>query len=410
MSSATRQSISVRQARRLALVRAGLLKPEWLALPSRGAGGGKRARDAAHRVVQHFGYLQLDTVCIAGARSHTIVLLSRIAGMQPALGEDLLCGDGALFEYWGHEASWLPMELYPAFEFRRREFDKHPWWGDVVREHPKVARELTARIRDEGAIRSLDMDGRGSRGWWDLKTTKRVADALWSSGRLAIARRQNFQRQYDLIERVIPEALIEAPLPAADSYRMLLRLALQGHGWATRGTLAATWRLRNCREAIDSALDALIESGEVVACSMQPGRGERVQQGFILRDDLELAERLDSVRPRRDQGLLLSPFDPLLWDRNRVQQLFGFEALLEIFKPAPQRRFGYYCLPVLAGEQLIGRMDFKADHSAGALGVLSNRFENSGTSVSDCARADAAARHALSRYADALDLSPQGWP
>ena len=202
------ETLSIREVRRLALAKAGLLKPDWTGLPSRAAGGGRRARDAVGAILDHFGYLQLDTVSIAGARSHAIVLLSRLDGMDPVLGEELLRPGEAVFEYWGHEASWLPLELYPAFEFRRRAFRRHRWWSDIVGQHPKVARNLRRRIRAEGPLRSIDMEGEGSRGWWNLKTAKRVAAALWSSGELAIRERKNFQRTYDLARRVIPERVV----------------------------------------------------------------------------------------------------------------------------------------------------------------------------------------------------------
>ncbi len=400
-------SLSLRQVRRLAVARAGLLKPQWLELPARAAGSGKRARDAACRVVKHFGYLQLDTVSIAGARSHSIVLASRLAGFNPALGEQLLCADQRLFEYWGHEACWLPMALYPVFAFRRAEFDAHPWWGDVVREHPKVAKDLLRRIADEGAIRSLDMEGRGSRGWWDLKVTKRVADALWSCGELAIAKRVNFQRHYDLPERVIPPEYREHPLSKADALDKLLVHALQGHGWATTGTLASTWRLRNCRGEIEASLARLREAGRIVACDLRADkkRDGKLATGWLLAEDRELAQRLNKARPGHEQGVLLSPFDPLLWDRARVATLFGFEQLLEIYKPAPQRKYGYYCLPVLAGENLIGRVDLKAWRDEGKLQVLSKHYEPTAMADrSQAARTRAALASALQRYADAVGL------
>ena len=236
------ETLSTREARRLALARAGLLLPERTGLPRRASGGGARARRAAHAVVERFGYLQLDTVSIAGARSHALVLLSRLEGMDPELGEALLVPGAPLFEYWGHEVSWLPLDLYPAFEFRRRRFRHHPWWGDVVGEHPRLARDLLARIRDEGPLRSLDMEGEGSRGWWNLKTMRRVAAALWSSGELAIRERRGFQRTFDLTERLIPAALRERPLAEEDALELLLLRALDGHGWATTGTLALTRR------------------------------------------------------------------------------------------------------------------------------------------------------------------------
>lgn len=406
------ETLSVRQARRLALARAGLLKPLWTGLPERASGRGKRARDGALAVLERFGYLQLDTVSIAGARSHAIVLLSRLEGFDAALGEELLQPGEPVFEYWGHEASWIPLDLYPAFEFRRREFQHHPWWGDLVGEHPEVADRLRRRIREEGPLRSADMEGRGSRGWWDLKTAKRVATALWSSGELAIRERKSFLRSYDLAERVIPEEVRSRPLDEDGGIEVLLLRALSGHGWATTGTLASTWRLKNRRDQLQRILGKLEEEGEVVACELAAGAAtggsERPTAGWIRPADLELADRLDRVRPPRDEGVLLSPFDPVLWDRRRVEQLFGFEQILEIFKPAPQRVYGYYCLPVLAGEHLVARFDLKAETKAGELRVLSAHFEND-AGKGPPARDREAARVALERYAGALDLRPVGW-
>lgn len=400
--------ITVDAARRLALCRAGLLKPRWAGFPTSGRGRGKRARDAAHEIIRRFGYLQLDTVSIAGARSHVIVLLSRLPGFDPGLGEGLLAPDAPLFEYWGHEASWIPLELYPAFEFRRKAFRVHPWFGDVVRSHPQVARRLRKRIRDEGPIRSVEMEGRGSRGWWDLKKAKRVATALWSSGELAIRERRNFQRTYDLTNRVIPEDVRSRRMKRGEAFDTLLLRALAGHGWATGGTLAATWRLRNKKKEISAALARLTEQGEVIPCALE--EDGRRKAGWIRPGDLELASRLARVRPRRDEGVLLSPFDPVLWDRPRVRSLFRFDQVLEIFKPAPQRTYGYYCMPVLAGERLIARFDFKADRAAGKLHVLSCRFEETGSSRADSKEDVTAARAALTRYCDALELKPSSLP
>jgi uncharacterized protein YcaQ len=189
-------------------------------------------------------------------------------------------------------------------------------------------------------------------------------------------------------------------LDRAASLRQLLLAALGGHGWATTGTLAATWRLRNKREELATALAELVESGDIVACTLQSDADSsraRVR-GWCRPADLGLAARLERARPRADRPVLLSPFDPLLWDRGRVQLLFGFAQSLEIFKPAPQRVFGYYCLPVLAGERLVGRVDLKARPSAGRLDVLTSHHETD----------DAATREAVSaavrRYADALGL------
>jgi len=395
------ETISVREARRLALARAGLLKPEWTGLPRRAAGGGKRARAAALAVVERFGYLQLDTVSIAGARSHALVLMSRLDGLDPAVGEELLRPGAPLFEYWGHEASWIPLELYPAFAFRRRDFRAHPWWGDLIGAHPEVARGLLRRIRDVGPLRTVDMEGSGGRGWWDLKLTKKVATALWSRGDLAIRERTNFHRTYDLAERVIPDALRRRRLPLRAGLAVLLLRALAGHGWATTGTLAATWRLKNRKNELSAALGRLVERGDVMSCALA-APGGRATPGWIRPQDRELAARLESARPRGDRGVLLSPFDPLLWDRARVRRLFDFDQILEIFKPAPKRLYGYYCLPVLAGERLVGRYDLKTVRRRGALQVLSLRMET------DAARDAEAARAALARHAGMLDLVVEG--
>ncbi|MCH9650217.1 MAG: winged helix DNA-binding domain-containing protein [Deltaproteobacteria bacterium] len=410
------EKLTTRQARRLALAKAGLLKPEWLGLPRRARGSGKQAREAAHKILEHFGYLQLDTVSIAGARSHALVLMSRLGGFDPRLGEELLRPGEPLFEYWGHEASWIPHSLYPAFEFRRRDFQQHPWWGDLIGQHPKVADRLRGRIRDEGALRSVDMEGSSSKGWWDLKISKRVATAMWSSGELAIRERHNFQRSFDLVERVIPDHLRSQPLTRSESFEILLLKALDGHGWATTGTLASTWRLRNCRDDLKSALERLQEKGKVLPCTLEIQALEnralkkaagRTIQGWIQPTDLELAARLERIRPRKDRGVLLSPFDPVLWDRRRVELLFGFEQVLEIFKPAAQRVYGYFCLPVLAGEKLVARFDLKADRAQGQLQVLSRRYESSGNSTTVHSWEAEAAQSALETFQKSLGLQPR---
>ncbi len=396
------ETISTRAARRLALCRAGLLKPEWTGMPRRAAGRGKRAREAAHRVIRRFGYLQLDTVSIAGARSHAIVLLSRLGGFDPELAEELLRPGEPLFEFWGHEASWIPIELYPVFGFRREEFQHHPWWGDLVGQHPEVAADLLRRIRDDGPLRSLDMEGGGSRGWWDLKIAKKVATALWSSGELAIRERRSFQRAYDLPERVIPERWREDTVAKERAIEILVLRALGGHGWAQTGTLARTFRL--AQNDVAEALGRLSSQETAVPCTLVGDDG-RKSRGWIRPPDLELAARLEKLRPRRDRGVLLSPFDPLLWDRQRVQQLFGFHQVLEIFKPAAQRIYGYYCLPVLAGDRLVARFDLKADRKRGTLQVLSRRFEGDDASKPAVAAVGEAACTALNRYAEAIGLA-----
>jgi hypothetical protein len=399
------EALSLLAARRLALCRAGLLRPAWAGFPTRAPRNERQARRAAHEVISRFGYLQLDTVSVAGARSHAIVLSSRVPGFDPALAEALLQPGEPLFEYWGHEASWLPIELYPAFAFRRREFIHHPWWGDLLGQHPEVADRLRRRIRDGGPLRSAEMDGTSGKGWWDLKVAKKVATALWSSGELAIRERAGFQRTYDLAERVIPERYRSVEMADEDTLELLLLLALQGHGWAATGTLAQTWRLRNRPAEIKAALTRLVDRGAVVPCALAERGGVRTA-GWVRPDDLELAARLERVRLDPERGVLLSPFDPVLWDRSRVGRLFGFDQVLEIFKPAARRVFGYYCMPVLAGDRLVARVDLKAQRKTGTLQVLACHLEDGYDGGSRGTRAREAVRVAVTRYAEALGLAP----
>ena len=398
------ESVSIAQARRLALACAGLLVPRRIGLYERAGARPAPARERCHRIIEHFGYLQLDTVSVSGARTHSIVLASRLEGLDASLGETLLRPGAPLFEYWGHEACWLPLSLYPSLEWRRREYRVHPWWGDVLEEHPETARSVLQRIESEGPLRSLDLEGKGGTGWWNLKLTRRVAEALWSAGLLAVRERRAFQRSFDLVERVIPEEVRSRRVSTAEAFDTLLLRALAGHGWAATGTLAATWRLRNCRDRIEASLQRLQEKGRILPCVLRSER--RLVPGWIRIEDLERIPELERLRPRRDRGVLLSPFDPLLWDRARVQTLFDFEQRIEIYKPADQRRYGYYCLPVLSGDRLIGRVDLKARRAEGRLEALSTHFEN----PSPTPRERHALRSALERFAASVALRPVSFP
>lgn len=398
-------SLTLRQARRLALARGGLLKPALTGLPERAAGKGRRARGRCHSIVERFGYLQLDSVSVAGARTHAIVLASRLENLDASLGEELLAPGEPLFEYWGHEACWIPLDLYPCFAFRRRAFQVHPWWGDLLGRHPRMVDAIMGRVRHEGAFRSVDLEGSSGQGWWDIKLSKRIAEALWSAGELAIASRRYFHRSFDLPERVIPEGLRRKAVSDEESFDALLLKALEGHGWATTGTLAATWRLVKCREQVAQSLQRLTDSGRVVPCTLENGR--QGLDGWIRPQDLALAAELESARPRRDRGVLLSPFDPLLWDRSRVRLLFGFDQVLEIYKPAGTRRYGYYCLPVLAGDRLIARLDLKAERKAGQLQVLACHYEGGGAKGAAAARERHAVAYALSRFARSVGLESE---
>jgi hypothetical protein len=198
---------------------------------------------------------------------------------------------------------------------------------------------------------------------------------------------------------VIPAEHRERKVAKNDALETLLLRALAGHGWAQTGTLSQTWRFRNRSNEIRETLGRLEERNEIVACALVLDEGED-RTGWIRPDDLELAARLERTRPRRDRGVLLSPFDPVLWDRQRVDLLFGFHQVLEIFKPASKRIYGYYCLPVLAGDRLVARVDLKADRDNGTLQVLSRVFEEKPS-----AAVNQAVETALDRYSDAVGLT-----
>ena len=369
------ESITIHQARRLALARAGLLKPAWTGMPKHARGRGASARRACGEIVRRFGYLQLDSIGVAGARTHGLVLMSRLDGFDPSLAEELLQPGEPLFEYLGHEACWQPMEDWPLFAFRRRELQDRPRWGRFVNEHRQQANELLRRIEEEGPLRSVDFESRRHSHAWNVKITTIVASALWGTGELAIRERRGFQRIYDLTERVIPDDVRSHSIAAEEVLPLLVLKALDGHGWARQGTVADTWRLKNKGREIRQALGRLEEAGMIVACELQDNDGGKIP-GWIRGEDLELVARLDRIRPRKDRGVLLSPFDPVLWDRNRVAALFGFDQVLEIYKPAKDRVYGYYCLPVLAGDGLVARVDLKCDRKTALVEVLSTRFED----------------------------------
>jgi len=369
------ETLTIRQTRRLALARAGLLKPEWTGMPKFARGRGPSARRACHEIVRRFGYLQLDSIGVAGARTHGLVLMSRLNGLDPSLAEDLLQPGEPLFEYLGHEACWQPMKDWPIFGFRRRELRDRPRWGVFVAEHRKLANQILERIANEGPLRSLDFESERYGSTWNVKTATVVASALWGTGELAVRERRGFQRVYDLVERVIPDDVRFRSMNPDEALRRLVLKALNGHGWSRQGTIADTWRLKNKGGEILEALRALEDEGKITACVLLDDAGGRTT-GWIRVDDLELASRLDRIRPRQDRGVLLSPFDPVLWDRKRVAALFGFDQILEIYKPGKDRLYGYYCLPVLAGDRLVARVDLKCDRKAGRIKVLSTQYED----------------------------------
>jgi len=291
------------------------------------------------------------------------------------------------------------MEDWPLFAFRRRELREVPRWGVFVAEHRDVAKEILRRIECEGPLRSLDFESGRFGTNWQLKTATFVASGLWGTGELAIRERRSFQRVYDLPERVIPDDVRSRDMSFEEALPVLVLKALDGHGWASQGTIADTWRLKNRRTALETALLRLREEGKIAACELVGDDGQRTT-GWIRAEDLDLAARLDRTRPRQDRGVLLSPFDPVLWDRKRVAALFAFDQVLEIYKPVGDRQYGYYCLPVLAGDRLVARVDLKCDRKAGCINVLTCRYEDEQPSSAH----QEAVRTAVERHARLLGM------
>jgi hypothetical protein len=305
--------------------------------------------------VSRLSCVQLDSIS-AVARSHRLTLLSRVGTYPPGTVAELL-RTGRLFEYWAHEACLLPIELWPVM--RRFMTPAHPWWGPIIDRDPKLAHEVMGAIRERGALGSRDFEGTASGvGMWNnLKPSKRMLEALWSAGALVIAGRQGFQRLYDLPERVVPADVLAAPVPDEDeALRRLIVRAVRARGALTEAGVVEHWRLRGGTARIRPHVDAVVAAGELRRHEVADG-GPPVL--VAAEADLAAADAVGAV--------LLSPFDNLLWDRPFAQRVRGFRQLIEVYKPAPERRFGYYVLPLVQGDRIVGRADLKADRKAGTL-------------------------------------------
>ena len=320
--------------------------------------------------------VQLDSISTV-ERSHRIVLASR-AGAYPKGAEWTLLKQGKAFEYWAHEACLLPIEDYPLFRLRMRERRVHHWFGPVIDSDPRLARRVLDTIRERGPSGSRDFEGKGAGGMWNWKPAKRMLDALWTAGELVIAGRNHFQRLYELPERVIPLRYREAPLPTeAEFLRALALRAVKARGLLTAAGVLEHDRIRGGVKRIQPHLDALVAEGELRKLALEDGKAP-----------VYAARRLDA--DLEDRAVLLSPFDNLLWDRGFAVRLFRFDHLIEVYKPQPQRKFGYYVLPLLVGDQIVGRADLKAERASGLLRIKA--FHPQGARRFDDRLEEAAAR------------------
>jgi uncharacterized protein YcaQ len=353
-------SLSLAQARRIALAAQGFTDPRPTGAPT-----------VRHlrRVLGRIGLLQVDSVNVL-QRAHYLPLFSRI-GPYPMglLDRAAWRAPRELFEYWGHEASLIPVALHPYLRWRMANAREHAWGG--MKSAALNAPELVARVLDEvkarGPMTAAEIEANVAgpaagpkQNWgWNWTETKRALEWLFFSGEVtAAARNGAFARLYDLPERVLPDAVVNAPTPTEpEAMRELVRLAAVSLGVAAEVELRDYFRLPV--EGARRAVAELVEAGVL---------REVTVEGWRPRGYLHAEARL----PRRvTAAALISPFDPLIWERNRTERLFDFRYRIEIYTPAPKRVYGYYVLPFLLGEALVARVDLKADRKAGVLRIPS---------------------------------------
>lgn len=335
----------------------------------------RRARRRARKAdvlaaVRRMGALQIDTISVV-ARSPYLVLWSRLGDYDPRW-LDALLAEGRLFEYWAHEACFLPIEDYPLYRHRMLDHGWAGWryahkWMDAHRED---AARLLQHVRERGEVRSTDFERVDTRGgWWSWKPEKRMLESLFTAGELMIARREGFQRIYDLRERVLP-SWDDARLPSADEVRRALVLnAVRAMGIAKAKWVADYFRMD--KTSTKALPERLADAGDLLRVDVDGWK----EPAYIHPDHADAARAAAAGRLKPVLTTLLSPFDPLVWDRGRASEMFGFEYRIEVYTPAPKRIYGYYVLPILHRGRLIGRLDPKAHRKDGVFEVRKIHFE-----------------------------------
>ncbi|WP_437733292.1 winged helix-turn-helix domain-containing protein [Sorangium sp. So ce1335] len=344
-----------------------------IALAAQGFGGPRPGRDTTRRqltrLIERLGVVQIDSVNVV-SRAHYLPAFSRLGAYPRAMLEELAWArKRPLFEYWAHEASLLPLGMQPLLRWRMADArDGVGVWKGVarfLREHRKAVDSALQQIRDRGplAASELEVGEKGRGGWWGWSDAKRAAECLFWTGQLTTAtRRGAFERVYGLPDKVLPSAVLQAPTPAReDAQRELVRIAARAMGIATERDLRDYFRMGMAETR--ARVSELVDAGELLPVSVTGWR----EAAF-----LDSAAR----RPRRVEGdALLSPFDNVIWFRERTERMFGVRVRLEIYTPAAKRTHGYYVLPFLQGEAITARVDLKADRKAGVLLVQASHAE-----------------------------------
>lgn len=371
---------------------------------------------AVLETVRHLGCVQIDTISVV-ARSHYLVLWSRLGHYDPRWLDELLSPDRALFEYWAHAASLIPVELYPYFRRRMLRYHTDGWAGqnNWAIDNKHVLDDIRNAIRTHGPISSSHFE-REDRdqpvqpwSWWGGKPANRGLDFLWSTGELAIERRVNFQRHYDLTERVLAAWHTEE-LPDPDhEQNVLARIAVRAQGVAfPRGIndyFRTRWGVRGeSGRKPEQILQKLAEAGELIPVTV-----EHLGPGYVSTQNQALLERVRSG-DRAQRTTLLSPFDNLIWDRGRTSSLFDFDYRLECYTPAPKRIYGYFTMPILHGSRLIGRLEPKVDRRRSIFHVQSFHLEPGIKLDESCAAAIATTIWDFARFNGAVEVRAHGAP
>ena len=356
--------MSVKQARRLTLAAQGFRGRQPPALIKAGH---------VTQMIDRLGVLQIDSVN-ALVRSHYLPLFSRLGNYSQTLLDQAAWSQGRhrrLFEYWGHEASLLPIELYPLMVWRmRRAAQGEGIYQSLAKfgreQQPAIARVLQA-VRDQGALGAGSLSSRQERAgpWWDWSVEKLALEWLFAAGEVTVAGRRGFERLYDLPERVLPDVVLNHPnVSEADAQRSLLLHAARALGVGTEKDLRDYFRQDPLPSRI--ALAELVESGHLHSVRVKGWK----QAAFCLPD---------SKPPGKvSASALLSPFDSLIWERARTERLFDFRYRLEIYTPQHKRIYGYYVLPFLHNERIAARIDLRAERAAGRLAVHAVHEEEPG--------------------------------
>jgi uncharacterized protein YcaQ len=345
--------LTTTQARRIALAAQGFTRP-------RPGLDGEVSSRHVNRIIERLGFFQIDSVNVL-ARAHYMPLFSRLGPYdQELLHRAASRRPRRLFEYWAHEAALVDVKLWQAFQFRMEAGAR--MWGNmarVARDKPEFVAWVMEEVRDKGPLTAREVEHDAPRNtdhWgWNWSEAKVALEYLFYKGEVTAARRNSaFERVYDLPERVIPQAqLDEPPLDSAEAHRVLVSHAARALGVGTAQCLRDYFRM--APEPSRAAIDELVETGELVPATIVGWK----RPAYLHRD---------AVRPRKvDARALLSPFDPLVFERTRTERLFDFRYRIEIYVPEHKRVHGYYVLPFLLGDRLVGRVDLKADRHGGSL-------------------------------------------